>query len=39
MDQEWMELIMEAKEIGLGTELIRDFLKMKDQPSLRIIAK
>ncbi|WP_082036079.1 anti-repressor SinI family protein [Bacillus sp. B-jedd] len=39
LDQEWMALIMEAKEIGLGTDLVREFLKKNDQPALQIIAK
>ncbi|WP_253701715.1 anti-repressor SinI family protein [Bacillus sp. FJAT-27445] len=34
LDQEWMALIMEAKEIGLGTDLVRDFLSRDDRTAL-----
>ncbi|RHW41746.1 hypothetical protein D1B31_07495 [Neobacillus notoginsengisoli] len=34
-----MALIMEAKEIGLGTDLVRDFLKNNEQPALQRVAK
>jgi DNA-binding transcriptional MerR regulator len=26
IDQEWMELILEAKDLGLSIEAVRDFL-------------
>ncbi|MFD2212477.1 anti-repressor SinI family protein [Metabacillus endolithicus] len=29
LDQEWVELISKAREMGLSTEEIRDFLKLK----------
>ncbi|WP_254660909.1 anti-repressor SinI family protein [Bacillus sp. FJAT-27225] len=35
LDQEWMSLIMEAREIGLGTDIVRDFLSKHDNELLR----
>jgi hypothetical protein len=29
IDQEWMALILEAKELGLSVEAVRDFLAEK----------
>jgi hypothetical protein len=29
IDQEWMALILEAKELGLSVEAVRDFLTEK----------
>lgn len=30
MDVEWMELILEAKKIGMTTEMVREFLNQSD---------
>ncbi|WP_316570119.1 DNA-binding anti-repressor SinI [Neobacillus sp. YIM B06451] len=35
LDQEWIALIMEAKEIGLESELVRDFLSRNEKASLK----
>ncbi|WP_409273647.1 anti-repressor SinI family protein [Neobacillus sp. SCS-31] len=35
LDQEWIALIMEAKEIGLESELVRDFLNRNEKVSLK----
>jgi hypothetical protein len=30
MDEDWVALILEAKELGITKELVRDFLKQQD---------
>ncbi|RDU36839.1 hypothetical protein DRW41_12300 [Neobacillus piezotolerans] len=35
LDQEWIALIMEAKEIGLESDLVRDFLSKNDKAALK----
>ena len=30
IDQEWMELILEAKDLGLSINAVRDFLSQKE---------
>ncbi|MDQ0200613.1 anti-repressor SinI family protein [Neobacillus ginsengisoli] len=30
MDEDWVALILEAKELGITKESVRDFLKQKD---------
>jgi hypothetical protein len=39
LDQEWMALIMEAREIGLGKDLVRDFLNKHENEMLQAAAK
>lgn len=34
LDQEWVKLILEAKELGLSLEEIKDFFKKNSQPEL-----
>ncbi len=35
LDQEWIALIMEAKEIGLESDLVRDFLSRSEKAALK----
>lgn len=39
LDQEWIELIMEAKQLGLTVEEIKEFLAQNSNSESQVLAK